>query len=101
MFLNRINCKARNPVAASYRAGTSFVKTVLSAAARAVLLLALPAPLMPQSVRKCCEVGTEGAGNLTADYQAAIGTPNRPAMNAACPRMSFFGNHRICPLRIM
>ena len=42
-----------------------------------------------------------GRRNLTADYLAAIATPNRPAMNAACPRMSFFGNHRICPLRIM
>lgn len=49
----------------------------------------------------CCEIGTEDARSSTVDYQAAIATPNRPAMNAAWPRMSFFDNHRICPLRIM
>jgi transposase InsO family protein len=29
----------------------------------------------------------QDATNLTVDYQAAMATPNRPVMNAACPKM--------------
>jgi NmrA-like family len=36
-----------------------------------------------------------------ADDQATIATPKRSVTNRACPTMSSFGNHRICPLRIM
>ena len=38
-------------------------------------------------------------GPSCRDCQTAIAMPKRSAMNAACPRMSFFGNQRICPLR--
>jgi hypothetical protein len=43
----------------------------------------------------------KAARTVSGDHQAAMATAKRPAMNAACPRMSSFGNHRICPLRIM
>ena len=44
---------------------------------------------------------SKAARTVSCDHQAAMATAKRPAMNAACPRMSSFGNHRICPLRIM
>ena len=38
---------------------------------------------------------------VRCEHQAAIATANSSDMNAACLRMSLFGNQRICPLRIM
>ena len=52
--------------------------------------------------RKCCEIESEYGNNRQGtDHQAASATSKRPVMNAAWPRMSLFGNHRICPLRII
>ena len=74
----------------------AFIKPMIVTLASEIL--ATPWTLWPE-VLQFLKAGRQGPS--CRDCQTAIAMPKRSAMNAACPRMSFLGNQRICPLRIM
>jgi MFS family permease len=50
---------------------------------------------------QCCKPETESVMGCSWSDDYAAASPSRRSTNAACPAMSFFGNHFTCPLRIM
>jgi len=75
---------------------------VLLKRSRIDVLLWMTLRWVPLKTVEVLQIETEEAKSPKPSmYQAAIATPKRRAMKAACPKMSPFGNHRTCPLRTM